>query len=255
MRGMLEKYLQSIGLSDKESTVYLSLIQVDNASVLDLSKKTKLKRPTVYVILESLSKKGLVSETTIGKKTHYQAEPPERLETFVERQKLVLEENSKRLKDIIPEIKSIQRASGERPIVKYYDGKEGIISVAEDIFKNTDDKNPDEPIYLIYPRDLLDQLFPLEERTQYRKERLSKKIKSKVLYTFEKGDIPSDETGERIKIDGEKYPITCDIAIYKDRVRISILNKKFSSIYIKSEDVAETMRSLFKLIFDNYKNK
>src|SRR6185369_12406710 len=108
---MLEKYLQTIGLSDKEASVYLALVQVDNAAVLDLSKKTKLKRPTVYVILESLAKKGLVSETTVGKKTHYQAEPPERLETFVDRQKLILEENSKRLKDIIPEIKSIQRST------------------------------------------------------------------------------------------------------------------------------------------------
>src|SRR3990167_2765077 len=131
---MLEKYLQDIGLSDKESTVYLSLIQVDNASVLDLSKKTKLKRPTVYVILESLSKKGLVSETTIGKKTHYQAEPPERLETFVEKRKIALEESQRTLKDVIPQIKSIARETGERPVVKYFEGKEGIISASEEIF-------------------------------------------------------------------------------------------------------------------------
>ncbi len=248
---MLEKYLQNIGLTDKESTVYLALVQVDNASVLDLAKKTKLKRPTVYVVLESLSKKGLVSETTVGKKTHYQAEPPERLETFVERQKLVLDENSKRLKDIIPQIKGIERGSGERPVVKYYDGKEGIVSAVNGIFEN--DTNTEEPIYLIYPRDLLDKLFPLDERSQFKQRRLNKKVKSKALYTFENGEIPSDDMSERYKIDGKKYPLTCDIAIYKDKVRISVLNKRFSSISIQSEDVAETMKSLFKVIFDNYK--
>lgn len=249
---MLEKYLQSIGLSDKESVIYLSLVQVDNASVLDLSKRTKLKRPTVYVILESLAKKGLVSETTVGKKTHYQAEPPERLETFVERQKLVLDENSKRLKDIIPQIKGLERGSGERPIVKYYDGKEGIISAVNGIFEN-DTNTENELIYLVYPRDLLDQLFPPEERNQYKQKRLQKKVKSKSLYTFENGEIASDDMSERIKIDGKKYPITCDIAIYKDRVRISVLNKRFSSISIQSEDVAETLKSLLRLIFDSYK--
>ena len=248
---MLEKYLQSIGLSDKEAVVYLTLLQVENSSVLDLAKKTKLKRPTVYVILESLAKKGLVSETTVGKKTHYQAEPPERLETFIERQKLVLDENSKRLKDIIPEIKSIQRESGEHPVVKYFEGKEGIISSAQETFRNED--GGDEPVYLVYSKDLLNELFPESERQKFRQTRLDKKVKSKVLYTFEKGDYPSDEMGDRIKIDGSKYPISCDVAIYKDKVRISVLGKGVSSIFIRSKDVADTLRSIFNIAFDKLK--
>ena len=65
---MLEKYLQDIGLNEKESKVYLALLAVDNSSVLDLSKKTELNRSTTYVVLETLAKKGLVSETTVGKK-------------------------------------------------------------------------------------------------------------------------------------------------------------------------------------------
>jgi sugar-specific transcriptional regulator TrmB len=245
---MLEKYLQNIGLNDKEAVVYLALLSVEHASVLDLAKKTNIKRPTVYVVLESLAKKGLVSETTVGKKTHYQAEPPERLETFVERQKLVLEENSKRLKDIIPEIKSIQHEFGERPVVKYFEGKEGIISSAEETFRNED--GDEEPVYLVYPRDLLDKLFPESERQKFRKTRLEKMVKSKVMYTYNKGEIPSDDMGDRIKIDGTRYPISCDIAIYKDKIRISVLGKKLSSIFIRSKDVADTLRSIFNIAFD-----
>lgn len=245
---MLEKYLQNIGLSDKESIIYLSLVQVDNASVLDLSKKTKLKRPTVYVVLESLAKKGLVSETTVGKKTHYQAEPPERLETFVERQKLVFEENTKRIKDIIPEIKSIQRESGERPVVKYFEGKEGIMSAAYEVFYNEEGGN--ENIYFVYSRDLLNDLFSEKDLESFRKIRLDKKVKSKTLYVFRDGNLPSDDMADRIKIDGVKYPISCDIAIYKDKVRISILGKKLSSIFIRSPEVATTLKSLIRLAFD-----
>jgi sugar-specific transcriptional regulator TrmB len=120
---MFEKYLQEIGLADKEAAIYLALLQVDSTPVAALAKKTKIKRPTVYVVLESLAKKGLVSETTVGKKTQYQAEPPERLKTFVERQKILLEEREQRLDDIIPQIKNLQRESGERPVVKFFDGK------------------------------------------------------------------------------------------------------------------------------------
>ena len=131
---MLEKYLQEIGLNEKEASVYLALLQYDNASVIDISGKTKINRSTTYTILESLSKKGLVSETTVGKKTRYQAESPERLETFVERQKVLLDEHSKRLKDIIPQIKSVQREIGEKPTVQYFEGKEGIFALNESIF-------------------------------------------------------------------------------------------------------------------------
>ena len=243
---MLEKYLQNIGLSDKESIVYISLIQVDTTSVLDLSRKTKLKRPTVYVILESLAKKGLVSETTVGKKTHYQAEPPERLETFVERQKLVLEESQKTLKDVIPQLKSIQRESSQKPIVKYFEGRDGIISMLEELFAGVPNKKNGET-YLLYPKDQLDELFTNQEREKYRSIRISRNIKSKVLYTSEKSEKPSDATGDRIKIDGKKYPITCDISIYEDKVKISTLGKKLSGIFIRNKDFAETLRSLMIL--------
>ena len=135
---MFEKYLEDLGLSEKEAKVYLSLLQVDNDSVLDLAEKTKINRTTIYPVLESLSKKGLISEVKVDKKVRFQAEPPERLETYVERQKIVLEEHAKRLKDVIPQLKSVQRETGERPVVKIYEGKEGIISSLEDFFETSD---------------------------------------------------------------------------------------------------------------------
>lgn len=248
---MFEKNLEELGLGDKEAAVYVALLSVDHASVLDVAKKTKIKRPTVYVALDSLEKKGLVSETQIGKKVHYQAEPPERLETYVERQKTALLEQQKRLKDFIPQLKSIQRQSGERPMVKYFEGREGVVSSFEEFLQGKEDQGG--TAYIIYPRDLRDEIFSREEISNYQKQRIQKNINTKVLYTFEKGDIPSDEHGNRLKIDGAKYPITCDITIYGDKVRISILGKKLSAIFIRSQDFAQTLKSLVDLVFDSAK--
>ncbi len=247
---MLEKYLQEIGLTDKEAQVYLSLVQVDDESVVALADKTGINRSTVYVVLETLKKKGLVSEVEKGKKTHYAAEPPERLETYVERQKVILEEHAKRLKDIIPQIKSVQREQGERPIVKYFEGKEGIISSAEELYTSKDKSNE---THLIYSKDLVDELFTSEERSKYKKVRIGKDIKSKTLYTYTQGEIPSDATGERVRIDEKKYPITCDISIYEDRVRINTLSRSLSGIFIKSKDVADTLRSIINFAIDQSK--
>jgi sugar-specific transcriptional regulator TrmB len=244
---MLEKYLQEIGLSDNESKVYVALLQVDNDSVLDIAKKTKINRTTIYLILDSLSKKGLIGEVKIDKKVRYQAEPPERLETYTENQKTVLEERSKRLKDIIPQLKSIQREVGERPVVKYFEGREGIISSLEEFFRTDEDGGT---AYLVYPRDLLQDLFSHSEQERYRSLRIKKNIKSKVLYTSTVGERVSDSTGDRCRIDENKYPISCDINIYKDKVRINTLGKSLAGISIVSQDLADTMRSLMDLVFD-----
>lgn len=248
---MLEKYLQDIGLSEKEAIVYISLLSMENSSVLDLSKKTKLNRSTTYVVLESLAKKGLVTETTVGKKTHYQAEPPERLETYVEQRKIMLDEQAKKLKDVIPQIKSVQREGGEKPIVKYFEGKEGVMSMNTSLFEDSESEN--DIAYAIYPKDVLDEVFPSSERAPLKKARLNKKVFNKVLYTSSKSEYPSDSNGERIKIDEKKYPFSCDISIFKDNVRFGILGKKISGIYIKSNDLANTLRSLFSIVFDSVK--
>lgn len=247
---MFEKYLVQIGLSEKEAEVYVALLQYDNASVNDIAKKTKVNRTTVYPVLETLAQKGLASEIQIDKKTHYQAEPPERLETFIDRQKVILNESSKRLIDIIPQLKSIQRESGERPVVKYFEGREGIISSLEEFFESKDSGGE---AYFIYPKDLLNEIFTKQEKDHYRSTRLKRDIKSKAIYTFKSGEIPSTADGDRLKIDGEKYPITCDITIYKNRVRINMLKERLAGISITSKDFAETLKSLFLLAFNNSK--
>jgi HTH-type transcriptional regulator, sugar sensing transcriptional regulator len=243
---MFEKYLKDIGLSEKEAEVYLTLLQGDSFSILEIAKKTKINRTTIYPVIKSLSEKGLVSETTTNTKVNYQAESPDRLETFIERQKILLEENSKKMKDIIPQLKSTQREMGERPVVKYFEGKEGIMSAGKDLFSNPDSS---EKMYMIYSKDLVDEIFK-NETPALKKERISKNIKAKSIYTYTKGEIPSDETSDRLKIDGGKYPLMCDISIYQDKVRISTLNKNLSGIFIKSQDLAETLKSLVKIIHD-----
>lgn len=244
---MFEKYLEDLGLSEKEAKVYLSLLQVDNDSVLDLAEKTKINRTTIYPVLESLSKKGLISEVKVDKKVRFQAEPPERLETYVERQKIVLEEHAKRLKDMIPQLKSVQRETGERPVVKLYEGKEGILSMTEDLFSG-DEKGG--VMYMLYPKDLLEEIFKDHETNKFKKFRLDKKIQGQSIYTYSKGAVDStSNNGNRVRIDSEKYPILCDITVYNSKVRIAILGETLSGVVIQSKDVAQTFVSLFKLAF------
>lgn len=244
---MLEKFLEDIGLTGKEAKVYLALLSVDSYSVLELSKKTGVKRTTVYPILEKLIADKLAAEIKIDNKVRYRAEPPERLSTFIEEQKLKLAEKSKLLQDFIPQLRSLFRESGERPIVKYYEGRSGIMESFNEYFETPDIGGT---AYFVYPQGLIDKYFSHKELEQVRDIRTKKNIKAKTIYTFEKGERPTDATGTRVKVDEKSHPIKVDLGIYKDRVRIHTLGKNLSAIFIRSQDLADTLRTLFDLAFE-----
>jgi sugar-specific transcriptional regulator TrmB len=250
---MIEQFLENIGLSQKEAVVYMALLAVESSSVMELAKKTEIKRTSIYPIIESLEKKGLVSEVEVGKKNEYRAEAPERLETYIKNEQIKLDEQAKLLTEIVPRLKSVSRDQGERPIIKYYDGREGII---DSISTYLGDSTEGGDLFMVYPKDILDETFTEAELKRARTSRLSKHIKTHSLYSYSKGDLPSEEISERVRLtDTEEFPILCDIAVYEDRVRIHTLGKKLSAIHIKNHDLAETLKTLIRLAISNVKNK
>lgn len=246
---MFEKYLQEIGLSDKEASVYVALLAVDNDSVVDLATKTKINRTTIYPVLESLAKKGLISEVKVDKKVRFQAEPPERLETFVERVKLQITEQQKRLKDIIPQLRTIYKEDSEKPLAKFFEGKEGVISMTEELLMSEDN---DKTMYMVYNKDMLEKLFSESDTNRFRELRIKKKVVGKSIYTYSKGELdPTVNLGNRLRVDEKKYPVSCDITIHGNKVRIATLKSSLGGIMIYNKDFADTMKSLFELAFKN----
>lgn len=242
---MFEKYLQEIGLNEKEAAVYLALLQVDSASVVNIAEKTKIKRPTVYVVLESLAKKGLVSEVEIGKKTHYAAESPERLETYIERQKVVLNEHARRLKEVIPQFKSIQREGGERPVIKFFDGKEAAFQDSLTFFSSLETK--EDTGYFAFNRDLIEEVFTKNEIETVAKDRPAREIKAVSIYNYSKQELSNDQLSDRTRVNPKDFPIKCDLSVYEDRTQFVTLGKRVSSIFIQSRDVADTLKTLIRL--------
>lgn len=71
--------LKTAGLDEKEAQVYLGLLELGTASVQLIASKAGLKRPTTYLILDSLQAKGMVSIIPRAKKALYTAESPEKI--------------------------------------------------------------------------------------------------------------------------------------------------------------------------------
>jgi sugar-specific transcriptional regulator TrmB len=251
MQERIKKFLQDIGLSEKEASIYLSLLSVDSASVIELSKSTDINRTTLYPILDDLIAKKLVIEIKQDKKIRFQAEPPERIETYVQNRKNQLEEQEKVLEDIIPQMRGFSRQTGEKPIVKIYEGHDGILDALTDYYEFSD---KDEEAYLVYSRDLIEDAFSKKELDTIKNKRIKRKVVTNVIYSKESGEYITDLSPRQLRVDSAKYPILCDISIHGDRVRFITLKRNLSAILIKNKDIAETLESLIRLVLDVQKD-
>jgi sugar-specific transcriptional regulator TrmB len=140
--------LKKIGLSDKEITVYLKLLSSGVSSVRDLASLSELNRGTTYDILKKLRELGLVSYFHQDTKQKFVAEDPERINKLIKAREQELQEVQEKLKDLIPELKSLQEIGGAKPVTKFYEGRNGIKYILEDVLSKM--KTQAEKIYYVY---------------------------------------------------------------------------------------------------------
>ena len=158
-------YLKNVGISDKEIAVYLYLLSVEAALPMDIAKETRLKRSTVYVVLDFLKEKGLVFEIQRGKRSAYAAESPERIKFLLEELKLKTEQSIKNIDAIMPQLKATLRRKGEPPLVKILEGEAAVQASMEELASNPAFRaNLD---YGVFPFELIHKLFSSRHLRQY----------------------------------------------------------------------------------------
>lgn len=250
---MKNKYLEYLGLSDKEALIYLNLLKVDSLSAIELSRLTDIKKATTYVVIEELVKKNLVKEVQVGKRVHFQAESPEKFRTIYEHKKNDIDEQLRRVDSIIAELKSVERKSGERPVLKLYEGKIAVKDEIEEYVKQEGFSEGED--YGIYSYDLMDKIFSKKEIESMDNARIKNNVKFNAIYTGSKKYHEKNKNQQLVKIDQGQFPIACDIGIYNDEVRIHTLGKDVFGIKIKNKEIATTLKSLIKYVFAVSGNK
>ncbi|MDP1689088.1 MAG: helix-turn-helix domain-containing protein [bacterium] len=250
---MLEE-LKKIGLSENEAKVYLVLLEIGSATADEIAKKAGVKRPTTYVQLEDLMNKGLVSsfEKIVKKggaeKTFFRAEDPDHLQKLVETENKKAKERMLVLEKSLPELGRLFQFAGSRPKVRFFEGKEGLQTMQDEAFKMKD-----KHIISIVDFDGIIKIFP-DHPEKHTPIRVQKGIQSKVIYTSVNGDILGRENKAMLRetrfISPDQFPFTCDLAIYDHILSISALREKSVGVLIEDKDISNSMRALFKLLWE-----
>jgi HTH-type transcriptional regulator, sugar sensing transcriptional regulator len=244
---MLIKQLQGLGFTEKESKVYIGLLELGEATALELSQKTGLNRATTYVTLAGLEKRKLVSHIDNHKKTVFSIEHPLQILDLLEKEKNNVEIKIHLAKSLMPELEMLEKVTGEKAKVKFYEGKEGIVMIQKEFVRS----KPKEWLE-IYNLNLAVKNFPPsknDHRQVIREKRLGGRsiaiYNPKVPVPY----LPTLVNSERRYLPLSKFnlPFNSDITIYNDKVVLMSLQGKLMAVVVQNKAIAEGMRLLFEL--------
>lgn len=122
----VNQLLQEFGLDEKERQVYVLLLKMDWSTALQISRLSSIKRPTLYRVLDSLLKKGLVEQQLDDKTTYYSAANPKSFESLVieqEKKTILLQNNLNVLQN---RLTVLAQNPSDATSVKFYRGVKGL---------------------------------------------------------------------------------------------------------------------------------
>lgn len=233
----ISEQLLQFDLNKSQAEVYLALLELGQTTVIKLSKKTGIKRTTIYEVLAELEKKHLVAQTKKGTKRLFIAEEPENLER-------ILEEKKTKLEKLMPILKSLTNTTGEKPVIRYYEGLEGIKDVYRDTLKYKGElvAYVTENIFTNLGQDFADE---------YVEKRVKAQITGRVIGPNTQEIIEYKKTDQKnLKetriVDKEKFPFSIEMNIYGNKVAFMSFSEQLGLI-IESNEIAKNMKFLFEL--------
>lgn len=250
---MLKNNLIQLGLSEKEASVYLAALELGASSVQKIAQQAKINRATTYVIIETLSKKGLMSTMEKSGKVLFLAEDPANLSRLLQKQKNEIEEKEKVLGSVKQELSMLFKTTGDRPVVRFFEGVEGVKTITNEFFKIKSKE--------VVGTVILDEMikaFPKHEE-EITKKRIKKGIESKVIYTRSKGEV--EEATSRKKLREASFvpyslfgDTATNITIYDNKVTFTTFKNHPGGVLIEDKSIADFMRKFFELAWKGSKS-
>jgi len=124
----LKTTLETIGLSERESRVYIALLYIGPTTTSKLIRRTGIASSKIYDVLEKLEHKGLVTHIIKKGKRQFQAVNPEKLFDSIKEKESLIEQ-------ALPELQLLYKKTREEIQAEIYKGKEGIKAIFEDVLK------------------------------------------------------------------------------------------------------------------------
>jgi len=251
--------LINLGLEDKEAEIYLAALKTGGGTIMELARTGQIERTGIYYHVDKLIKAGLIKEVQKGKRKIYLPADPNRLKT-------ILAQKEQNLKKTLPELEKIFTAQTSKSVSSYYQGKDGIINLYEQLYEIASSMKSPEDKYYIFGHsfeayEALPDFFP-----EYIQKRAKLPISTKII-------LPSSEKPDKRILKRAADPIV--VAKYNLHIKErKYLDKKYEypgttlilgdyvatidfrtyfGTLIQNKNLAQTWRMFFEFIWDSLK--
>ena len=251
---MINAILKKLGLPEKEASLYITLLELGPSLASTLQRKSGYPRTTIYTLLESLKKKGIISNVIQNKTTFFSALDPEILLDQSQKKVAQAQAIKNELEDILPDLKNIQSTyATNKPKVYFFGGVEGIKSIYEDTLNEKENMLIFVTIESL-PKELNDFL-----RKEYVQKRLKKKIKTRAIVSHSPSahrykELDKISLRESVILPQDTFPFESEICLYgKDKVAIISFKDDLVGIKIENEALHNTLKAVFCALWNVYK--
>ena len=139
--------LRTLGLTEIEEKVYVTLLEQGPSLAGHISRKSGIHRRMVYDATDRLIKKGLVSYMIKNNRRLFEAVDPERLLQLVQEQESLV-------RQVLPQLKLAHSLSKEKQETTFFKGHAGVKSVFEDQINESHEQ------LILAPSPLAREIFP-----------------------------------------------------------------------------------------------
>jgi len=235
--------LQNFGFSEKETDVYIGLLELGKGTVTEISRKAGINRTTGYDILNSLTTKGVISVSGKEPKQEYAAEPPDSITSYLKKRVDKLSEDIKKSEEIVPDL-TLLHAYKNRPKIRFYEGNEGLQHVYEDTLSSSETIRAYASVEDV--QSSLGNYFP-----EYFKRRARKGIAIRAIFphtsaALERQSHDEEEKRTTVFVPADTYNFSPEINIYDNKIMIASWKEKLG-IIIESAEIADAMKKTYEL--------
>jgi sugar-specific transcriptional regulator TrmB len=238
--------LNKIGLTQDQADVYLAALELGQASMQDLARKSGVKRTSIYNFIQSLIEKQLITTSRKRKRLVYSAVHPNQL----------LEIEKSRLAELdrtLPELLAIYNKSATKPKVTFYEGVAGIKEVLLDMLKEKQSVSAFSD-YKQMAATLGDYYFDVFPPERARRGIVSRNI------------VPDTEKARQLAKTDAKYnretrflkvpDLKTEINIYSNKVALNSYNSNPPfSVIIEDQNIAETLRTVWSQLWNSLEER
>ncbi len=246
---MREINLSPFGLTKTEEAIYRTSLKIGPSGVRILAKAAGVKRSTSYYAIDHLIERGLLHQKIVGNKKTVEAEEPEHFFDILAREKSDLKNKELIASEIVPQLKALIHEFPHRSSVSFYEGKDNVWHIFEDILKEKKDPywfgSFGSALKYLDFQDLLDRFS--------KKRRQFGKTKSFIIsdpHPLAQRLWRLEDTGFReFRFLPEKIELKSAMIIYGNKVALLAFEEPVAGTILENKAIADTMRVMYQFLW------